>query len=691
MLGYWIQKEKLLSEKKSLLIGCFIGVFILSCVACMALGAVSVFFVTQVVENGISFGDLEYSENILTPTPNLVRPEDDGDQSLEDQIVGSQSRLSEETLAALEDALVPENDPRGLAERLMGIQNIPETVLDSNAPYEVGDSKTFWVMDTDTNISSEKETTLRSVTPHAYIWIGDEVVYDEDELYSLAEEFENNIYPTNREFFGTEWSPGVDGDIHIYIVYVGGLGGNVAGYFSPGDEVHPLASEYSNGHELFMFNADNSPLNSDYTRGVLAHEFQHMIHWYRDRNETSWLNEGFAEVSVLLNGFDVGGVDAYFMQNPDDQLNDWPNDGNTTANYGSSFIFLTYFLDRMGEEVTKEVIAHPVNGLKSIDLVLENMNITDPLTGAPIDADDLVLDWALTNYIHDDRVLDGRFVYNNYSYAPQAFETETLRDCSGSVGLRDVEQYGTDYIRITCDGSHNLNFIGSISTEVLPENPHSGNYAFWSNKGDESDMTLTKSFDFTGHEGPISFNYWLWYDLEIDYDYIYLLASANGGEWEFLTTPSGSDYDPSGNSYGWGFNGVTDGWIEESIDLSRFAGQEVRLRFEYVTDAAVHGEGLLLDDVSIPEIGYFEGFENDEGGWEAAGFARISNKLPQTYNLALISYGDETTVEYLTLAKDNTSIISFEIGDGVDEVVLVVQGTTRFTRQKAAYKLEFLP
>lgn len=80
-----------MSEKKPLLIGCLIGVFIFSCVACMALGAVSAYFITQVVGNGISFGDLEYSADILTPTPNLVRPEDeifpsdDGDQSLEDQ------------------------------------------------------------------------------------------------------------------------------------------------------------------------------------------------------------------------------------------------------------------------------------------------------------------------------------------------------------------------------------------------------------------------------------------------------------------------------------------------------------------------------------------------------------------------------------------------------------------------------
>jgi hypothetical protein len=161
-----------------------------------------------------------------------------------------------------------------------------------------------------------------------------------------------------------------------------------------------------------------------------------------------------------------------------------------------------------------------------------------------------------------------------------------------------------------------------------------------------------------------------------------------------LQNPSGTAEDPSGNSYGWAYNGLSGGdghWINEQIDLSRFAGQEVWLRFEYVTDAAVNGEGFLLDDVSVPEVGYFNDFEADSDDWEAAGFVRIQNVLPQTYRLALISIGDTTTVDYIPLAPDNTADIPISIGNGVDEVIFVVTGTTRYTRQPAAYRFEFRP
>ncbi len=657
-----------MKNKNSLIIGCLLGFIIITCCVCIVFGALS----ASILNNLNTSRVVDLSTDL-----EIIRPGEEITQTV--------------SLQSLQQIIVPENDPRDLAGRLQGIHNIPKIVFDFNAPYVLGDRKSFWVTDTDTNMSSEKETTLGFLTEHAYFWIGTDVEYDLEELKQLAEIFENEIYPTNQSFFGSEWSPGVDGDEHIYIVYVSGLGGNVAGYFSPGDELHPFASEYSNAHELFMFNSDNTQLSSNYTRGVLAHEHQHMIHWYLDRNETSWMNEGFSELSVLMNGFGVGGKDILFMQNPDDQLNDWPNDGDSSPNYGSSFLFMAYFLDRMGQEITQAVITKPENGLKSIDMVLWEMDVTDPLNGNLVKADDLVLDWGLSNYIMNKDVLDGRFIYHNYPTAPQASATETIKDCEGPKENRDVEQYGTDYIRITCKGSHQLKFIGSTRTQVLEEFPYSGEYAFWSNKGDESDMTLTKNFNFSELEGPINLNYWIWYDLEIDYDYLYLLASVEGGDWEFLKTPSGTDYDPSGNSYGWGYNGKSETWIEETVDLSHFAGKQVRLRFEYITDAAVFGEGLLLDDISIPEINYFENFEEDEGGWEANGFARINNQLPQSYNLALITYGNETTVEYLSLDEDMTTEIAFEIGGSVDEVVLVIQGTTRYTRQKAAYNLEFLP
>jgi hypothetical protein len=203
-------------------------------------------------------------------------------------------------------------------------------------------------------------------------------------------------------------------------------------------------------------------------------------------------------------------------------------------------------------------------------------------------------------------------------------------------------------------------------------------------------MTLTRSFDFTDHSGPLTLSYWTWYDIEEDFDYVYLLASEDGERWDMLFPPSGTGSNPTGANYGWGYNGLSGDepvWIEESVDISQYAGKDVQLRFEYITDAAVNGEGFLLDDISIPEIGYFSDFEQDDGGWAAAGFVRIQNLIPQNFRLSLITLGNTPQVQPIPLSADNTATIPV----GSDDSILVVSGTTRFTRQPATYRFSFVP
>ncbi len=133
---------------------------------------------------------------------------------------------------------------------------------------------------------------------------------------------------------------------------------------------------------MFLINSDNVYLWEEYIYGTLAHEYQHMIHWYTDRNESTWMNEGFSMLAELLNGYDIGGHDYSYLVNTDIQLTDWGDEvGSNSPYYGASFLYMAYFLDRFGEDVTKAVVAHPENSMESIDLVMNEMGIRDPLTG----------------------------------------------------------------------------------------------------------------------------------------------------------------------------------------------------------------------------------------------------------------------------------------------------------------------
>jgi hypothetical protein len=645
---------------------------------------------------GLTFAGLIQLGNLLEARPeiNFSPPTQPNWQTDTPTAMPTQSLEAEEidkinaNLETLLAEAVPINDPIDLAKRLGGKENVPSTLPDPDAPYKVGEVKSFWVTNTDNNKNFQVQATLRYVGDNIYFWIENGVRYQESDLRQLANDFDQEIVPTNREFFGMEWNPGVDDDPRFYVLYARGLGSSLAGYFSSADELHPAAHPYSNAHEMFLLNADTVRLSDDYIYGTMAHEFQHMIHWYQDRNEETWVNEGFSMLAEHVNDLNAGGFDLDYVINPDLQLTDWGAEtGKNGPHYGASYLFMVYFLDRFGEDATKALVANPENGFTGLDDVMQTLGILNPTTGQVYTANEVFTDWVVTNYVQDPTVEQGRYTY--HSYSPYAVSVnDSIFYCPDQI-TSDVSQFGVDYIEIDCPGTHTLIFNGGAIANILPfKAPPSGDYFFWSNLGDESNMFLTQTFDLTQVNGEAVLRFKTWYDLEEDYDYVFVSASTDGKRWQIIDFLTCTAENPSGNSYGCGWNGSSDSWIEERVDLSDFAGTEVTLRFDYVTDAAVNGKGMALDDFRLDAIGYTSDLEQDPGGWEGAGFIRLMNALPQTYSLSVISVGNQTRVQNIALEEDNSTAFEVTIGGDVEKIVLVISGTTPFTREKALYQVD---
>ncbi|MEJ5241873.1 MAG: hypothetical protein WHS87_11810 [Anaerolineales bacterium] len=571
---------------------------------------------------------------------------------------------------------LPVADPYDLSCRLKGLCDLPRVV--PSGSFERGARRSFWVFDADSRKAVQVNAILGYVTPHAYFWIEEGISYSEKALAELAETFEQKIYPTTRAFFGSEWTPGVDGDPHLSILFSRALSPSVAGYFSSSDELNPQLHPYSNAQEMFLLNANVLSLSSPYTASTLAHEFQHMIHWNLDRSESTWLNEGLGVLAEAINGYPVQDTAAFLLR-PDLNLTGWgASPAQSAAHYMQSYLFLAYLLQRLGPEFIRALVANPLDGLESIDDTLRR----PPFAEHALTTDDLFLDWAAALYLNTDA--DGKRFLSPASQSPRA---EAISTCPVNLATRNVQQYGLDYFTITCTGRYRLRFQGEAEQSRFPVPAHSGQFVFWSNEGNLSAARLTRRFDLTRATPPITFTYWTWYDLEADFDYVYLEASTDGRRWEILQTPSGTDRNPMGNAYGWGYNGKSNGWIKESVDLSRFAGQELWLRFEYVTDDAITGAGLLLDDLSLPAVDYFTDLEQDDGGWQAEGFLRVADRVPQPFRLLWILEGEPPTVEEIPLSARNTAEITFTLGEG-QRAALLVTALSRQTHLPATYRLD---
>jgi immune inhibitor A len=595
------------------------------------------------------------------------------------------------TLQVLAEAFVPQSDLRESAMRLKGIPDIPITVSDTPTDYREGDELDFFVTNTDTLETFTVTAQMIYRTENVYFFAERGLRVDAGAVQRLVDDFQNNTYPTNRAFFGSEWFPGVDGDPRLYILYARGMGFSVAGYYASADQYSRLAHEYSNEKEMFYINADTTGPNDPSLPGTLAHEFQHMIHWHQDRNEETWMNEGASVLAEFINGHGADGFDRLFVGNPDLQLNAWTEggpDAYSPPHYGAGFLFMAYFLDRFGNDATQALVAHPANGLRAVDEVLRTEVAVG--TNTILTAVDVFADWVIANYLGDPSVGDGRYAYHNYPNAPTVHSpTATHRSCPASAA-ETVHQYAADYYEIQCTGEVTINFTGSQQVHLVPELPYSGRYNFWGHRNDESHTRLTRAFDLTSLASA-TLTYRTWYEIEEDWDYAYLTVSADGGQtWSIVRTPSGTASNPTGNNFGWGYTGNSGGgrsgdWIYESIDLTAYTGQEILVSFEYVTDAAVNRAGFLIDDIAVPELGYFADFEADDHGWQAEGFVRVDNLLPQTFVVQVVLQGAETSVQRMELDELNHGSLTIALGSG-ERAVLVVSGTTPYTTEVASYQ-----
>jgi hypothetical protein len=155
-----------------------------------------------------------------------------------------------------------------------------------------------------------------------------------------------------------------------------------------------------------------------------------------------------------------------------------------------------------------------------------------------------------------------------------------------------------------------------------------------------------------------------------------------------LETAGGTAENPQNLSYGWGYTGTAPGWIAESIDLSAYAGQVVDIRFEVINDFSTNRDGLLLDDISIPELGYRDGAEDETGGWEAVGFVRSANMVPVEWIVWLVELAEPTQVTRIAL--DEVQAAEFEIsgfGDEFPFAAIVVSPTAPITTMGIDYEL----
>ncbi|MBI2608222.1 MAG: immune inhibitor A [Deltaproteobacteria bacterium] len=151
--------------------------------------------------------------------------------------------------------------------------------------------------------------------------------------------------------------------------------------------------------------------------------------------------------------------------------------------------------------------------------------------------------------------------------------------------------------------------------------PQSGAYLFFGGSGDLLNSFMIKRFDLR-NVSQATLYFKTLYDIEENYDYAYVEVKKAASGFQTISGNITTDLNPNSLNRGFGITGKSDGWVVASFDLTPFVGNIIELRFFYETDANMNKKGIVVDDISIPEIGFYDNAEADQS-WLSNGFKRL--------------------------------------------------------------------
>lgn len=175
---------------------------------------------------------------------------------------------------------------------------------------------------------------------------------------------------------------------------------------------------------------------------------------------------------------------------------------------------------------------------------------------------------------------------------------------------------------------------------TLPTPPE-GTQQWFSGSGDGYQSSMSRA-DLAVPAGTTTLSLKAAWNIEEDYDYGYFEVESpvGSGAW---TPIDASSLDPDTDGAAeTGIDGVSDGYVAATFDLSAYAGQTVGFRARYTTDGAVQGQdpalgwsGLLVDDIVVSNGSttvFADGAETSPNGWTLDGFRSVGASYDTAYD-----------------------------------------------------------
>lgn len=308
----------------------------------------------------------------------------------------------------------------------------------------------------------ETECTVRGMGDNVYVIVSDNdwgVWVDQADVDQIVANWDNSsygnwpdqgIFQLNTDNFGPP-PDRLDDDSRIYVVLYDWDTSLADGYWNVGDEFpdNPPGNPSNECECLYVdaSTADPGGPSGAYLTAVMAHEFEHMIHWNGDINESPWVDEGLAELAMWFYGNPDPIVG--FNGNPDRNLTDF----SSPADYIKTYLWSLYLYEHFGGSPTiLALVANPLNSIDGVQSTLEAMGYTETVA-------EVVRDWATANYLDDPSIDGGKYNYEGEDLPP--FFSVLKSSYPVDPVNTSLNHWAGEYVKFINGEPQQLNFDGA--------------------------------------------------------------------------------------------------------------------------------------------------------------------------------------------------------------------------------------
>ena len=185
---------------------------------------------------------------------------------------------------------------------------------------------------------------------------------------------------------------------------------------------------------------------------MLAHEFQHMIHWNEDRDEELWINEGCSEYAGFICGYGVRPPERFFAD-PNNSLTEWNGD---LSDYEKCFLWILYMSEKYGGASTiTQLVKEGGNGIQGIENILQ------------VPFHTIFSNWIVANYLDDVSVENGQYGYQNIDLSSYAMTCDQIHDSYPVSSSGSVNRWASEYIKFTDGHDVTFTYNGPASARLI--------------------------------------------------------------------------------------------------------------------------------------------------------------------------------------------------------------------------------